>query len=183
MAASASPTATAEKRVDRALLHRHRADRAGWRVLHSRPCATAAQHPAATAGHRTVVTVGGDLATHRHRTQTATVPGMGNPGTSLPAWLPETHLKRRLSGSYLLPETPTLGRVAGLRRSAGVRGGARRLPTRPAHRTPVTDEASRTSFGEVAALEESLTGIDHLLTKIRSPTTTGKIERWHQSDH
>ncbi|HEY2833452.1 MAG TPA: IS481 family transposase [Sporichthyaceae bacterium] len=24
-------------------------------------------------------------------------------------------------------------------------------------------------------------GIDHLLTKIRSPTTTGKIERWHQS--
>ena len=23
-------------------------------------------------------------------------------------------------------------------------------------------------------------GIDHLLTKIRSPTTTGKIERWHQ---
>lgn len=24
-------------------------------------------------------------------------------------------------------------------------------------------------------------GIDHLLTKIRSPTTTGKVERWHQS--
>lgn len=24
-------------------------------------------------------------------------------------------------------------------------------------------------------------GIDHLLTKIRSPTTTGKIERWHES--
>jgi transposase InsO family protein len=24
-------------------------------------------------------------------------------------------------------------------------------------------------------------GIDHLLTKVRSPTTTGKIERWHQS--
>jgi transposase InsO family protein len=24
-------------------------------------------------------------------------------------------------------------------------------------------------------------GIEHLLTKIRSPTTTGKVERWHQT--
>src|SRR6476620_3732916 len=26
-----------------------------------------------------------------------------------------------------------------------------------------------------------MNGIEHLLTKIRSPTTTGKVERWHQS--
>ena len=26
-----------------------------------------------------------------------------------------------------------------------------------------------------------MNGIEHLLTKVRSPTTTGKVERWHQS--